>query len=156
MASYGEFSSLLQLGVGIGIGLSIFKAPIDLRTNRIGRALDAEILALRGGASDFTKQKRRELMMLRLHFLQVRESLERLQRPFMVTAVAGAILNLLFLIKASLDASAQVSRCMIWVLLFTSIGLYLLVGCGLEILARYKLSTTIRDLKKIRASQAPH
>ena len=74
MVTYGEFSSLLQLGVGIGIGLSIFKAPIDLRTNRIGRVLDAEILALRGGASDFTKQKRRELMMLRSRFLQVRGS----------------------------------------------------------------------------------
>ena len=69
MPTYGDFSSLLQLGVGTGIGLSLFRAPVDIRTANLERVLNGEILALRNAANDFARLKRRELMSLRLQFI---------------------------------------------------------------------------------------
>src|SRR5687767_12270602 len=109
MVTYGDFSSLLQLGVGLGIGLSVFRAPVDLRVSRITRIIDAEIAALSGTQTDVGRRKRIAFMDLRLSFATKSRGLENLQVPFMFTAVAAAALNLCGLIYATLSADSEVS-----------------------------------------------
>ena len=88
MATYGDFSSLLQLGVGVGIGLSLFRAPVDLRVAKLMRILGGEITALRGSETQFGIRKRRDMQDLEFGFTTVRLSLERRQLPFMICALS--------------------------------------------------------------------
>ena len=154
MPTYGDFSSLLQLGVGTGIGLSLFRAPVDIRTANLERVLNGEILALRNAANDFARLKRRELMSLRLQFIGTKERVEALQQPFMWLAVAGALANLLLLIRVSLNASAAPSDQMQWLLVFASTVYFALVMAGLEVLARIHLRPLSRRLYAIQMSKA--
>jgi hypothetical protein len=154
MAIYGDFSSLLQLGVGLGIALSLFRAPVDLRTARIARALDGDILALRGVPTEFARTKRIDLMNLRLHFQETCEGIEKSQLPFMIAALVAALINLGFLIKASFDAGGSVGPHIEYVMTFFSVAIYFLIGLGLEVLARYQLGPILQKLNELRERKA--
>lgn len=154
MATYGDFSSLLQLGVGIGIGLSLFRAPVDLRVAYLGRTIDSEIAMLRSPLP-FAKRKRRDLQDLKLRFLTVSGNLERRQLPFMVIAVGLSVANLAALIWAAVDKDRCVSGPELWMLLAISVGGYILLIAALEILARLSLSKIMKDHKQIQLTRAP-
>lgn len=155
MATYGDFTSLLQLGVGIGIGISLFRAPVDLRVSRLARMIDGELTALRGSDVPFGKKKRRDMMDLRLQFITVRAKLDRWQWPFMVAAVIGAGVNLIGLVVATLDNDRPVSIFVQWMLLFVSIGWFLVLLGALEVLARVALKSVLRDFSVVQARRAP-
>jgi hypothetical protein len=155
MATYGDFTSLLQLGVGIGIGISLFRAPVDLRVSRLQRMIEGEVAALRGTDVQFGQKKRRDMMDLRYRFTIVRAKLDRWQWPFMVAAVVGAIANLAELIVATLDKDKPVSQPELWVLLFVSIGWFLLLLAALEVLARVVLRSVSQDFSALQAKRAP-
>lgn len=108
MASYGDFSSLLQLGVGVGIGLSLFRAPVDLRVAQLDRTISGELSALKGSTEAFGRTKRRDLSDLRFRFTLSRTELQRSQIPYMVAAVISAVANLVCLIIATVDKDKQV------------------------------------------------
>jgi hypothetical protein len=154
MTTYGQFSSLSQLGIAVGIALSLFRAPVDLRTSRIERSLNAEILALRGVHTEFGRTKWRDFMTLRLNFYATRERLENLQLPFMIFALISAAINLLFLIKESFDAELQISGGMECVLLFFAVVIYFFIWAGLEFLARRQLGPIWRQLCDLRRRRA--
>jgi len=156
MATYGDFSSLFQLGVGIGIGISLFRAPVDLRVSRLERLINGEITALRGTDVPFAQKKRRDMMDLRFRFITVRADLDRWQWPFMVAAVTGAALNLAGLVVATLDKDRAVLTFDRWTLLFVSIGWFLILLGALEVLARVALRSVTRDFSDIRARRATH
>lgn len=155
MATYGDFSSLLQLGVGIGIGLSLFRAPVDLRVANLARTIDGEISALRNSPVPFTKQKRRDLQDLKLRFVTVKANLNRKQLPFMVIAVILAVANLAALVAATIDRDRPVSEPELLILFGISIVGYLLLLGALEILARHYLSNIQRDHRAIQERRAP-
>jgi hypothetical protein len=77
MATMGEFSSLLQLGFGIGIGLSYFRAPVELRSASLGKAVDDEITVIAGVNTAKAQEKRGELSSLKLAFNDEMERLEK-------------------------------------------------------------------------------
>ena len=155
MAVLGAFSSLLQLGVGTGIGLSVFRAPVDLRVRRISRTIEGEVVALKGVATPFARTKRRDMLDLRFQFVTVREELDNRLRPFMIAAVIGAFLNLLALIAATTDADRVVSSFQAGELIFLSVGWFLIVLAALELLARLKLGTLVHDLQTLRQRRTP-
>jgi len=154
MASFGDFSSLLQLGVGTGVGLSLFRAPVDLRVARISRTIEAELVALRGVTMPFAQRKRRDMLDLKLRFVTVREALDRSLMPFMIAAVIGAFLNLLALIAATMDTGRALTPCQADALIFLSVGWFLMVVVALEVLARLKLQSINRDLRTLRQKRA--
>ncbi|CAA2106912.1 hypothetical protein MBUL_03902 [Methylobacterium bullatum] len=155
MATYGDFSSLLQLGVGIGIGLSLFRAPVDLRVSKLTRTMDNELTALRGASMPFAKVKWRDVQQLRYRFAQVRLTLERQQLRFMVIALALALLNLVALVEATLDKDRPACGVELYGLLFVAIGGFVALLSVLEVLARYHLGPIQRELQLIQARRAP-
>ena len=155
MTSFGDFSSLLQLGVGTGIGLSLFRAPVDLRVARIARTIEAELVALRGAVPPFARSKRRALHDLNLTFRVVRQRLERQLKPFMVAAVIGALVNLWALVEATVRSNRPISPREADALIFLSVGWFVLEIVALEVLARIMLRATTRELASLRAKRAP-
>jgi hypothetical protein len=151
MSTFGEFTSLLQLGFGIGIGLSLFRAPVDLRAAKIARILDMEMTALRGVATAFGQQKRRKLMSLKLRFLDAQKELERQQFPFLIFTLLGALINLLLLIKASVSAQQQVTPSIEWLLIFISVIYFVFIVIILDCIARRKLTPLMNDLSDLRS-----
>jgi hypothetical protein len=151
VATLGEFSSLLQLGFGIGIGLSYFRAPVELRASTLRQAIDGELLIVRGVATPKAQQKSADLASLKLAFSDVREQLEKLQLPFMIAAIAGAITNWVFLILASLYASRALVRWEKLGLLFISVGYFVLLLVALELIAQYRFRTVRLRLAAIRS-----
>lgn len=150
MASFGDFSSLLQLGVGTGIGLSLFRAPVDLRVNSISRTVENELIALEGATTPFAITKRRDVSDLKLRFLTIRDRLNQTMIPFMIAAVMGALINLIALIDATFNADVQLSSAEdIW-MVFISVGWFVIELSILEIIARVRLGDLQTDLDILR------
>lgn len=150
MASFGDFSSLLQLGVGTGIGLSLFRAPVDLRVNSISRTVENELIALEGATTPFAITKRRDVSDLKLRFLTIRDRLNQTMIPFMIAAVMGALINLIALIDATFNADVQLSSAAdIW-MVFISVGWFVIELSILEIIARVRLGDLQTDLDILR------
>jgi hypothetical protein len=105
MATLGEYGSLLQLGFGIGVGLSIFRAPMDLLSRSFEKDLDAEMNVLEGVQSPKAQAIRSALSDLKLEFAQTSRALDSFHLPFMIATILGAIVNWGLLAKASNDAS---------------------------------------------------
>jgi len=155
MATYGDFSSLLQLGVGIGIGLSLFRAPVDLRASKLIRVMDNELTVLRNPNNPFAKTKWRDVRQLRYRFGQIRDGLDRLQLPFMWAALALAVLNLAALVVATVDKERVACGAELYGLLFITIGGFFILLAALEVLARWHLGPIRAELKQIQLRRAP-
>lgn len=150
MASFGDFSSLLQLGVGTGIGLSLFRAPVDLRVKFLSKVIEEELASLNNSSSQFGRKKRRDISDLKQKFLEVCDKLDIYMQPFMVAAVVGAALNLIALIDRTLNSDIELSNVAIWWLLFVSVGFFILELALLEVLARRCLGPIANELAVIR------
>jgi len=155
MASFGDFSSLLQLGVGIGIGLSLFRAPVDLRVNSISRVVENELIALEGVKTPFAITKRRDISDLKLRFLTIRDRLNRTMVPFMIAAVIGALINLVALIDATFNAERELSSAVSYWMLFIAVGWFIVELFVLEIIARARLGELQKDLDLLRRRRTP-
>lgn len=155
MTSFGDFSSLLQLGVGTGIGLSLFRAPVDLRVARITRSIETELVALSGVPTPFAQGKKRDMLDLKLRFAAETDALDGRMLPFMIAAVIGALLNLAVLVAATLDADRVLRPDQVEWLLFITVGWFLLEILALEAIARSNLRDAQRDLQAIRKRRAP-
>lgn len=155
MATYGDFSSLLQLGVGIGIGLSLFRAPVDLRTSKLMRTMDNELTVLRNPNNQFAKMKWRDVRELRYRFGQVRDDLDKVQLPFMWAAIVLAILNLAALVVATVDKERAADGLELYGLLFIAVGGFFIILAALEGMARWYLNPIRAELRKIQSRRAP-
>ena len=152
MATLGEFGSLLQLGFGVGIGLSYFRAPVELRSVSLGRAIDDEITVIAGVNTTKALQKRGELSSLKLAFNEEMERLEKWQMPFMVAALSGAVANWIALIYASLFAAYVLSLSEETALIILSVVYYVALGFSLEIIARWRFRYVRLRLAQIRSA----
>lgn len=145
-----EFGSLLQLGFGIGIGLSLFRAPMDLRASALVAGMaDAQKLLAKAQTPE-AAAKRNSLLDLRVRFHQERRKLDAWNKPIMIALLGGAVTNLIALIWASVRAQDQVGLSWQAVLIFVSVGYYVLALALLEILARQHLAGVTAALKQIR------
>lgn len=152
MATMGEFDSLLQLGVGIGIGLSVFRAPMDIKATYLGNALADEANVLSGVNTPQGRKKLGEISTLRLQFNDARELMEKWQRPFLYATILGAAANWVALIFASLYANWALSERQEIFLIFLSVIYYVLIWVILALIANCHFSSVQKRLLEIRAS----
>src|SRR5260221_8844759 len=98
MSNLGEFSSLLQLGVGFGVGLSFFRAPMNLLLKKMEHDLAKEMDVLDAVQTPPAKRAKAELSGLQMDISKTPVTLNRLNLPFMIAAIIGAAVNWVALI----------------------------------------------------------
>ncbi|MBR1269438.1 hypothetical protein JQ629_18150 [Bradyrhizobium sp. AUGA SZCCT0222] len=151
MSNLGEFSSLLQLGVGFGIGLSFFRAPMMLLLGRLEHDLAKEMDVLDKVQTSHAGRAKAELSGLQMDISKNIVTLDRLNMPFMIAALMGAAVNWAALIYASLFAQNQLTSTEEWILIAISVGWFLLITVSVGIAALIYLLPLSRRLKAIRA-----
>jgi len=145
----GAFASLLQLGFGIGIGLSLFKTPLTIRAAKIGLHIDAQLSALHGVHTEVGKDQRGRLASLKLEFSDTEVTLNKIYHVLFIFVLIGVIAKLLLLISASVWPGARLNDKEMVLLLFVSVGYYLTLGALMELLTRFWLSPIQRKLKTL-------
>jgi hypothetical protein len=152
MATLGEYASLLQLGFGVGAGLSVFRAPIDLRATQLSKAIDGEIEIVRGVDTEAARSRFARLLRLKLNLLRDVNWLETAIRPVLCLSVAGAVANWVLLVLASAYASYALSIAQEWGIIFVAAIYFVLILVALEILARMKLGEIKVELAALQES----
>ena len=143
MATLGEYSSLLQLGFGIGIGLSIFRAPMDLMSKAFEKDLNAELDVISEIQTPRAVSMRGRLSDVKLEFAQTSKTLNRFHFPFMIASIICAAVNWSLLAKASSHAGYLLTDGEEWLVWLVSGPVFLILAV---ILAAF----TWRDLKPLR------
>jgi hypothetical protein len=143
MAILGEYSSLLQLGFGIGIGLSVFRAPMDLMSKTFERDLNSEIDVLTSVQTSKANAKITGLSDIKLEFAQTSRTLNFVHLPFMIASIVGAAVNWCLLAKASSTASYALSDAEEW-------GVFLVSGPFFLFIAGILAGITYRYLRPFR------
>jgi hypothetical protein len=151
MSNLGEFSSLLQLGVGFGIGLSLFRAPMTLLLKKLQDDLTQEMDVLNSVQSPAAKRMKGELANLQMDIATNTVTLNRLSLPFMIAAIIGAAVNWLALIYASWAAQRPLEPTEEWLLTGISVGWFLLIAIAVGIAALIYLLPLSKRLNAIRA-----
>jgi hypothetical protein len=109
MANLGEFGSLLQLGVGLGIGFSVFRAPFDILTRKFEADLSSEFNVLAKIATPHASERKAVLSDLNLEFARTSKTLERFHLPFMIASILGAVVNWYYLAQAAWNSGCSLS-----------------------------------------------
>ena len=151
MSNLGEFGSLLQLGVGFGVGLSLFRAPMTLLLRKLDEDIAKEMDVLSTVQSLEAKRVKADLSDLKMDIATNTETLNWLTLPFMITALVGAAVNWLVLIYASFFAQNVLTSTDEWLLVLVSVGGVLLIGCAVGLAALLLLLPLSKRLHAIRA-----
>ncbi|QYO77192.1 hypothetical protein [Devosia salina] len=149
MSNLAAFASLLQLGFGIGIGLSVFRSPLTLRATSLGKRLDAELSIIKDSHSTKANELRGKLSSAKLLYHDAMREMERSYVPLMGAVLIGALANMSGLILASLYPDVVVNESLSGVLLFISTGYYLFVALVIEIYTRYRMRAVYSALAGI-------
>jgi hypothetical protein len=151
MANLGEFSSLLQLGVGFGIGLSFFRAPMTLLLDRLNEDLRAEMNVFDRLQTPKANSAKGDLASLQLDIAENAEKLNSLSLPFMIAALFGAAVNWGALIYAALYAQQVLTSTEELLLIGISVVWFLAIGIAVAGAALYFLLPIRRRLSAIRS-----
>ncbi|TKV78932.1 hypothetical protein FDV58_24845 [Bradyrhizobium elkanii] len=152
MATLGEYGSLLQLGFGIGVGLSVFRAPLEL----IAKGLESDINAELGVVEMLHSEKARNLKIqlsdLKIDLSNKIDRLENLYVPYLIAAVITALVNWFLLWCASTSAGYPLSSNQEWALTFVAGPIYVVIGLVLWVWAQLLLLPLRGRLDALRKS----
>jgi hypothetical protein len=151
MATLGEYGSLLQLGFGIGIGLSVFRAPMDLMSKAFERELNAEIDVFDDIQTIPAREKKTRLSNIKFDFSETSRALNIFHLPFMIASIAGAVVNWALLAKASSEAGYELAGWQEWAVFLLAGPFFLFIAIVLAGFTYRKLRPLRKDLNAIRA-----
>ena len=151
MAAYGDFTSLAELGTAIGLGLSIFRAPIDKRLLDMKRSIESQLSALRGLSTEFAVGKVNDLSSLRVDVAAKERTLGMALKFSSYAAAAGAIFNAILLSIACLNASDEANLVIKMLYIFAGIVWFAVLLGILEIVARIELGALRKTLEEIQS-----
>jgi hypothetical protein len=152
LATLGEYTSLLQLGFGIGIGLSLFRAPTDLIAKGLAIDLNAELAVVERVESERARQMKLELLDLNIRLAATVKRLENSYVRILGAAIAAALINWALLALACTKAGYQLSTAEELLLFIVSGPVYLLIGVIVWAWAQYLLLPLRGQLDTIRNS----
>lgn len=150
MATLGEYGSLLQLGFGIGIGLSVFRAPMDLIAAKLKSDLDAEFGVLENVSTSQAAIRRGKLFDLQIKFANTSLRLESFHLPFMIASILIALVNWVLLACGSSLAQTALSLKYEVLLIFVSGPIYLLIStvlCGATFVLLYPIRSQLDAIR---------
>lgn len=149
MANMGEYGSLLQLGFGIGAGLSVFRAPMEIRAKKIKTTIDNELALIKGGRTEKTKKKECDLSSIELEFHSTTISLGAEYAPYMYITALFALANWIALIYASSNAEKRIGTYEELIIIFISVASYVIIGGILEFKARKAYNSIYSQLEPL-------
>lgn len=149
MSSMGEYGSLLQLGFGIGAGLTVFQAPIELRYSRMNTSIDQQLSITKNVRTDKGRAMHTALATLKLRLLGEYKILKKFERPLLYILACLAIANWYELVQVSDHAGEGVSLARYWIFMTISVYAYLLIAAIIEIFARIRLRPLQKALAEI-------
>jgi hypothetical protein len=150
MPTLGEFSSLLQLGVGFGVGLSFFRAPITLILGRLQSDLTNEMNVLQDNRSPEAGRSRAALSDIKVDTAEATKTLDKFSLPFLIASLIGAGVNWSALIWASFCAARPLNSTEEWILTFVAVGWFLLIGIIISTASAIYLLPLVRRLAAVR------
>lgn len=150
MPAFADFASLAQLGAGVGLGLSVFRAPIESRLIPIRSILRAEIDALETTVTDFGRTKKRSLLDLELKLIRTQPELLLFQKFLLWWAAFGALASTNILAYAAVYSKHEASSFDCAVLLLLTVGWSLVIFAIAEAVAWRYLHPIARQLDAIR------
>lgn len=146
----GEYGSLLQLGFGIGAGLSVFQAPLKLRYEYLNKAIVEQLEMTSGIQTEKSTAIHARLSTLIVALGVHNDQLNDLQKPFLILCLIGAAVNWIVLIYASMYASHNVSHLGRTLIIFISVVYYILIGLLLELFAKWRLNKITKEFSDIQ------
>lgn len=152
MATLGEFGSLLQLGFGIGVGLSLFRAPMDLVSSKLKSDINSEFDVFAKVGSARAAALRGELSDIQIEFERTASTLDRFHLPFMIASILTAIVNWVLLAGASSNAAATLKPSEEWLLIAVSGPIYLVILAVLALATLIVLRPVRAKLDALRSS----
>lgn len=127
-----DFASLLQLGAGLGIGLSFFRSGFD-RKQKALRKRFGQITTAYGNATTRADRKAvGELASARTRFASGCGKAEKLAQLFQALALLGGLANMGLLIAATVWGDYQLNTLGIWGGLWWSLGYFALLLLAME------------------------
>lgn len=148
----GEYSSLLQLGFGIGIGLSVFRAPMDLMSKKLKSNLDSELGVYEKIETPRAAMQRASLSDLLIEFRQVALQLDKIHLPFMIASISFAVVNWALLALAAYYSHYELSDTQEWLLLIVSGPIFFLISIVLAVCTVCILKPVRERLDNLRSS----
>ena len=155
MTTLGDYTSLLEIGFGLGIALTAFQAPIDVRMQILRRLLDEEKAIVRRPKTDLALAKRNALLFYEIAANRTRRLVhERSLFPTFAVAI-GAVVNLITLIFSCIYAADEAkSPYVIWVLI-VSVAYYVVLLIFFEVIARKCIIPLIEGLRGLAKASRP-
>jgi hypothetical protein len=151
VATLGEYGSLLQLGFGIGVGLSVFRAPMDLLSAKAKADIRSEMDVLANVQTAKANEKKARLSDLNLEFVKTAATLDKFHLPFMIASILGALVNWALLAAASHEAGRVLSPGEEWFVFFVSGPIYLIISAILALVTWQRLRPVQVNLEEIRS-----
>lgn len=150
MAVYGDFTSLAELGTAIGLGLSIFRAPIDKRLLDMKRSIESQLSSLKGLSTEFAVTKVNDLSSLRVDVAAKERTLGIALKFSSYVAATGAVLNAILLSVACLHAEDEANLAVAMLYIFAGILWFAVLLAILEVVARIELGPLRKSLDEIQ------
>jgi hypothetical protein len=141
-----DFASVLQLGAGIGIGLSFFRAGFDRKQRALKRRFARAGAAYDNPATREERKHLTELSTLRTRFGSRVSRADRRVTVFQVAAFIGGIANMILLAWVTFHGDQALSRWEQFVGLAASLGYFSVLLAALEIWLLVDFGFVGRDL----------
>lgn len=140
MPTMSDFASLLQLGAGIGIGFSLFRAPLDVRTDRFERILNSEEGAFRGNESERGRYVLRKIHSARIKLQLTRRELHDTHSHMSFILFIIAVINWIFLCVVTIWPNENVNTLGCFFFLLVSVFSYIVLGVWIECMVKRKMA----------------
>lgn len=127
MALFGDFSSLFEVGLGIGIGLSLFRIPIDNRKSHLVNRVENELKLFSTPKNDEATARYERAASLALELDAAIMELEKRVKHFPVVALVGALMNAVMIFVVAFNAGKSADIGHIWFFGFVAFGWYLIL-----------------------------
>ena len=146
MAQFSDFSSFFEVGIGIGIALSLFRIPIDNRKFALIRKIENELTLFAHQSTPEATSRYEKAGEISILLDGAIQELERRVRHFPVVALLGALSNVVLLFVMALDSSREVHAGEISLFGFVAFGWYALMSAAIFWIVEETLGPVDREL----------
>lgn len=128
MPQFADFSSFFEVGIGLGVGLSLFRIPIDNRKFALIRRVDNELRLFSHQGTQVAVERFERAGELSILLDAAVLRLEKQVKDFPIISLIGSLLNAMMLFRVAMSSSQYVTAADIWLFAFVSIGWYVLMS----------------------------